>query len=148
MKWTSGQLLSNHGIYYCRALLPPNGNIELRSTRTFVFHSPLFIWLAKHCKTSIIKSGSSKSLALLDIQRHIYNQSNLYCLPRYTSVFLVPSDVNKSNKNLLDYCSQLHLAAWQLSIVTDNLHLSTDHPLLNASRFFIWQVNLRGLPTT
>lgn len=67
----SGQLLNNHAIYYCGALLPPNWNIELISTRTFVFHSPLFIWLAKHWKTSIIKPGSSKSLALLEIQQHI-----------------------------------------------------------------------------
>lgn len=74
----SGWLLSNHGINYCGALLPPNRNIELISTRTFVSRSPLFIWLAKHWKTSIIKSGSSKSLALLDIQQHIDNQSNLY----------------------------------------------------------------------
>lgn len=102
----SGRLLSNHGIYYCGALLPPNRNIEVISTRAFVFHSPWFIWLAKHWKTlSITKSGSSKSLALLDIHQHIYNQSNLYCLPRYTSVFLVSSivslaHVNKSSNNL------------------------------------------------
>lgn len=44
----SGRLLGNHGINYCGALLPPNRNIELISTRTFVSHSPLFIWLAKH----------------------------------------------------------------------------------------------------